>query len=832
MPFLPAKEVVNAAARSTKDYFELLRSKEANVTKHRATGIRPHTDEQSALENTVWHTYLCQLPQHLRLRSDTPATLTALGVPGERIEIRILEYDRRSGLAKFAARSPVICEAGDIAIDFSWLVQRCLDWYQQHGASIPSIDEIADTGSHDPHPAECLSTEASLSNQQREAVKATLSAGLSYIWGPPGTGKTFHVLREAVRCCVHRGQRVLVLASTNLAVDNALRAVLSDEGGVPRDLVARIGWPSPEFIKDYAECCEERAFEHEIKHVKAQIRTLRDNIASVHRKQQIEALIQQHETALEQQRSQLALLQASLSRLEEELHQAMELLSNREQERQGVCAQVTSKQSRLEALSFPALLSEIAALEAEQVRAIGEIADLREKLEHLGLLARAFTGRRHRLSETISRQTVHLHSVEDTLRLRREKRHELAPIVSQLDAQIQKLGLVLDKASAEIDKVQHRVSVLRKHQAHLRSKVSQSEDHAHRLQNLANGACDELSQIAERYPQAANEDLLSRSQNQLEELEDQLSRLRQDLSAKMVLGMTLDGFIGATMQEPITADHVFIDEAPYAHLAKVLPVLSLRCPVAMLGDHRQLPPVFAGGDGLATRAYWEKSALFLEDAFRYGSDWGPLNRLEDPVFERTVKRDLTASYRFGQSLASLLDRHVYGNVGLRGLAADTRICCIDCEPRRDPSHKPRENSAEAKEIVERIAGWWEWAQQQQQPELPTIAILTPYKNQVNFIRTRLRERFRGSELVDHVEVLNTHKAQGREWDWVLFSVSDTANLPGNGPFFSDTTCSNGRAVLNTTISRAKKHLRIFLDMQYWKQREPQSLLTELAHNKE
>jgi superfamily I DNA/RNA helicase len=188
---------------------------------------------------------------------------------------------------------------------------------------------------------------------------------------------------------------------------------------------------------------------------------------------------------------------------------------------------------------------------------------------------------------------------------------------------------------------------------------------------------------------------------------------------------------------------------------------------------------------------------------------------------------LHVSYRFGQSLASLLDRQIYGKIGLVGLAEhDTCIKCIHCEPRHRADRKSRENDAEADAIVDQLADWWKWAQQQS--GLPTIAILTPYKRQASLIRNRLRARFGDTEVGDHVEVWNTHQAQGREWDWVFFSVSDTANLPGNTPYFSDSRCRAGRAVLNTTISRTKQHLRIFLDSAYWQHRKSESLLPELV----
>jgi len=100
------------------------------------------------------------------------------------------------------------------------------------------------------------------------------------------------------------------------------------------------------------------------------------------------------------------------------------------------------------------------------------------------------------------------------------------------------------------------------------------------------------------------------------------------------------------------------------------------------------------------------------------------------------------------------------------------------------------------------------------------------------IGRELRHRFGDGDLHDYVEVLNTHQAQGREWDWVLFSASDTANLPGNAPYFGDSSNRDGRAVLNTTISRAKGHLRVFLDAAWWRERGHRSILAELAGSTE
>src|SRR5262249_35344523 len=63
---------------------------------------------------------------------------------------------------------------------------------------------------------------ADLNPEQRAAVRRALAAeDLLLVQGPPGTGKT-RVVAEIARRAVARGERVLVAAFTNQAVDNVL----------------------------------------------------------------------------------------------------------------------------------------------------------------------------------------------------------------------------------------------------------------------------------------------------------------------------------------------------------------------------------------------------------------------------------------------------------------------------------------------------------------------------------------------------------------------------------------------------------------------------------
>ncbi|MBZ6495862.1 AAA domain-containing protein [Natrinema longum] len=92
--------------------------------------------------------------------------------------------------------------------------------------------------------AEIEETFISNNDRQNEAVTKAVSANdCALIHGPPGTGKTYTIAR-AIRAMVERGERVLLSAFTNRAVDNALEALLEqleDADALDADRVVRVG---------------------------------------------------------------------------------------------------------------------------------------------------------------------------------------------------------------------------------------------------------------------------------------------------------------------------------------------------------------------------------------------------------------------------------------------------------------------------------------------------------------------------------------------------------------------------------------------------------------
>ena len=56
---------------------------------------------------------------------------------------------------------------------------------------------------------------------QNNAIKSALSNDITYIWGPPGTGKTT-VIGQIIYELYKHGRSVLLVSHTNMAVDGAI----------------------------------------------------------------------------------------------------------------------------------------------------------------------------------------------------------------------------------------------------------------------------------------------------------------------------------------------------------------------------------------------------------------------------------------------------------------------------------------------------------------------------------------------------------------------------------------------------------------------------------
>jgi hypothetical protein len=65
--------------------------------------------------------------------------------------------------------------------------------------------------------------------EQRTAIQLSTDAPVLFVWGPPGTGKTT-TLAWIAEACLRRGESVLLVSNTNVAVDRALTKLLDAMG--------------------------------------------------------------------------------------------------------------------------------------------------------------------------------------------------------------------------------------------------------------------------------------------------------------------------------------------------------------------------------------------------------------------------------------------------------------------------------------------------------------------------------------------------------------------------------------------------------------------------
>ncbi len=694
------------------------------------------------------------------------------------------------------------CNRNQIKVftDLKFLVKRVENWYEEHGnkIEIPVISPIIQLDLR----ADNLKD---ASQNQIDAMKGVLSTPFSYVWGAPGTGKTQFVLARLVNAYVVEEKKVLITAPTNNAVEQTLRGVLPvlKEAGVEiEDAVLRLGVPSDRFAREFPEICESSRLARAIRKVQERIAAVKQEIAQnekmlvqyseygekldfINDIEDYIFIIQENDKYITEKENELREGEAKQEKLSVDLEKAKNERSEnelaieknkvklsglylvRDKYKTGIRALFSKKKLEETELAIEQCLEEGAMLNQNLAKLVQDIGDLNQDIE-----------KNTKLIEEL------------TLKLRTElsKIKERSTGIKEIDSLIKQLSVS--------------------------NYLEKSGELLSQLQLLIEEKKEETKQFSFAKTKDAIETDNSNLNAELNELQDQFKDISSDSDERLekcqIIAATIDTSLArVTPNMPLQFDHIFLDEAGYSCAIKAATLLSFHSPVTFLGDHMQLPPVCEMDDDkfkepeYESVSYWAQSALYIENAINDSVDDFVKQYLnaEEAPFYLLRKFSLTQTYRFGPKLASVLAEDVY-NAGLVGNENhNTDIFFIDAC--KGPNDEKRTCSGEIYAIVEYCTSHCN----------EEIAVLTPYKKQVNM----LREAFR-REGLDSNCIFTIHGSQGREWDTVLFSVVDTYDM-----WFVDSfnKKARGKNLINTAVSRAKTRLILVADRKYWLNQEGQ-----------
>lgn len=192
--------------------------------------------------------YRFVVAEDINLRDDTPVRVTAgqEDVPGVLVSFR-------DGILLVALEKdlgPRIAAARLVAND-SFLLERLKERLEQVQGGEAQFNRTAadrvlglvspSSADAEPHPS--VNGDGTLNVDQMRGVRRSLGSDTTFVWGPPGTGKTT-TLARIVEAHYRAGRSVLLVSNTNIAVDTALEKVaerLQNEPKFDEGLVIRLG---------------------------------------------------------------------------------------------------------------------------------------------------------------------------------------------------------------------------------------------------------------------------------------------------------------------------------------------------------------------------------------------------------------------------------------------------------------------------------------------------------------------------------------------------------------------------------------------------------------
>jgi hypothetical protein len=282
---------------------------------------------------------------------------------------------------------------------------------------------------------------------------------------------------------------------------------------------------------------------------------------------------------------------------------------------------------------------------------------------------------------------------------------------------------------------------------------------------------------------------------------DAISLLRETraLCATIEAAAAPARLVGATLAEAMTRppagswDAVVIDEAAMAHVPYALWAASLaRRRVLLWGDPHQLGPVCSVREPSAR-------AMLARSLFHHlGCDRAGVEDARRPV--------LRVQHRMAPRIRQLVAEAFYDGVlrdgpSVRGVAGSVEVLDSAGLALARSVGSSRANETHANMAAAR-------AHRLRSLGITSVAVITPYRAQVECLRNAIRARVPDLEEAGGI-VGTVHTAQGSEHDAVIVDLVATRDNPGG--FLNERTNPDAASLLCVALSRARRSLTIVAD---------------------
>ncbi|NMO57865.1 phospholipase [Actinoplanes sp. TBRC 11911] len=647
----------------------------------------------------------------------------------------------------------------------------------------------------------------------QDAARATcLGRGVHLVWGPPGTGKT-RVLTEAIDALLRGGKRVLLVSSTNIAVDNALLGAVRSKRHQHGHLL-RVGPPHHPGVLEHPDVCLPFLVERQLATVSQERSRIEQRLVLI-RKERAELARLENELAdfdadaYHRARSAAAAaasvpqLAANLAAEKEASHVVHVRLANATMTRDAAEGHWRDLDAARRAYADIDRLDQeitelVAAADGQAARALqashaadliqAEIRDISDGRRFSRFRDR---GRLRKLTSDAEQARTRAHDADLSAREAKElvdrQQHRARVRIEQLttaagysraDIRAARASLLgarqeLEKSATTADETTSRIDAA---QQRLLAAEAASPTEAQRTLLAEAERRDLVTLDAQmrvlRTRLTASEGDWSRLEAEYAKVQEQYTRLSRDAEGEIIRDARLVATTLARLRtsKPLMDgpyDVVLVDEVGAANIPEVLLAVSRATQAAvMFGDFMQLGAIIDNAEvGKADRADVKK--WLIPDIFAHCKIFSAEDAERHPGCTM-----LNVQHRFGPQIMGLANAIAYDGRLKPGesirphVESDPEILVVDVDDLGEIGRVRSDG---------RFKGWWPAGallarvlSDFHQSRGERTGIVTPYGRQVEATLEALRDHETGTTLV--TEVGTAHRFQGREFPIVVFDT--------------------------------------------------------------